>query len=264
MILLEKYRKVIVTNHVIEIYEYEKMPGVPDVEKNDDYNALDFETTEYIREEDRVQERRQQTVRDARNTTRRLALKNFESGDKFLTLTFDPKKFTEKNLRDVTFTDDLFKKFMKRFNYRYKTKLKYIAVREFHKSGRIHYHLLCDWKKELIFEDEIRENESFLGEKVWKHGFVDIKQLDHVDNVGAYIIKYMTKNVAIEFFKGKKIYLCSKGLERPFVYRGAEAQAIIDYYDLGAKKEVFTNSYESEYLGTIIYTEYNLRRDLRT
>lgn len=264
MILLEKYRKVIVTNHVIEIYEYEKMPGVPDMEKNDDYNPLDLELTKHDRGEDRTDERRQQTVRDARNTTRRLALKNFESGDKFLTLTFDPKKFTEKNLRDVTFTDDLFKKFMKRFNYRYKTKLKYIAVREFHKSGRIHYHMLCDWKKELIFEDEIRENESFLGEKVWKHGFVDIKQLDHVDNVGAYIIKYMTKNVAIEFFKGKKVYLCSKGLERPFVYRGAEAQAIIDYYDLGAKKEVFTNSYESEYLGTITYTEYNLRRDLRT
>lgn len=259
--MLEKYRKVIVTNHVIEIYEYEKMPGVPDVEKNDDYNALDFETTEYIREEDRVQERRQQTVRDARNTTRRLALKNFESGDKFLTLTFDPKKFTEKNLRDVTFTDDLFKKFIKRFNYRCKTKLKYIAVREFHKSGRIHYHLLCDWKKELIFEDEIRENERILGEDVWKHGFVDIKQLDHVDNVGAYIIKYMTKNVAIEFFKGKKVYLCSKGLERPFVYRGKEADLIIKTYELDTKKEVFTNSYESEYLGQIVYSEYNLKRN---
>ena len=122
------------------------MPGVPDMEKNDDYNPLDLKSTKHDREEDRTDERRQQTVRDARNTTRRLALKNFESGDKFLTLTFDPKKFTEKNLRDVTFTDDLFKKFMKRFNYRYKTKLKYIAVREFHKSGRIHYHMLCDWK----------------------------------------------------------------------------------------------------------------------
>lgn len=261
VILLEKYRKVIVTNHVIEVYEYEKMPGVPDVERNDDYNALNFEETKCVREENRTDERRLQTVRDARNTTRRLALKNFESGDKFLTLTFDPKKFTEKNLRDVSFTDDLFKKFIKRFNYRYKTKLKYIAVREFHKSGRIHYHMLCDWKNELIFEDEIRASEVLLGEKVWKHGFVDIKQLDHVDNVGAYIIKYMTKNVAIEFFKGKKVYLCSKGLERPFVYRGDEAQMIIDTYNLGTKKEVFTNSYESEYLGTITYTEYNLRRN---
>jgi hypothetical protein len=257
---LEKYRKIIVTNHVIEVYEYEKMPYGSEAQKNDAYDALNLEDVKHNRDDDRAGERRKQTVRDARNTTRRLALKNFESGDKFLTLTFDPKKFTEEQLRDVAFTDDLFKKFIMRFNYRFKIKLKYIAVREFHKSGRIHYHMICDWKKELIFEDEIRENESFLGEKVWKHGFVDIKQLNHVDNVGAYIIKYMTKNVAIEFFRGKKVYLCSKGLERPFVYRGAEAQTIIDYYDLGTKKEVFTNSYESEYLGNITYTEYNLRR----
>ena len=259
--MLEKYRKVIVTNHVIEIYEYEKMPVSPDIEKNDAYDALDLEDVKHNRDDDRTDERRKQTVRDARNTTRRLALKNFESGDKFLTLTFDPKNYTEENLRDITFTDDLFKKFIKRFNYRFKTKLKYIAVREFHKTGRIHYHMLCDWKKELIFEDEIRENERILGENVWKHGFVDIKQLDCVDNVGAYIIKYMTKNVAVEFFKGKKVYLCSKGLERPFIYRGAEAQTIMEYYELGAKKEVFTNSYESEYLGNITYTEYNLRRN---
>lgn len=258
---LEKYRKIIVTNHVIEVYEYEKTPCGSETQKNDVYDALDLENVKHNRDDDRTSERRKQTLRDARNTTRRLALKNFESGDKFITLTFDPKKFTEENLRDIAFTDDLFKKFIKRFNYRYKTKLKYIAVREFHKTGRIHYHLLCDWKKELIFEDEIRENERILGEDVWKHGFVDIKQLDHVDNVGAYIIKYMTKNVAIEFFKGKKIYLCSKGLERPFVYRGAEAELIIKTYGLDTKKEVFTNSYESEYLGQIVYSEYNLRRN---
>lgn len=259
--MLEKYRKIIVTNHVIEVYEYEKMPNGSEIEKNDDYDALNLDDVNHKRDEDRTDERRNQTVRDARNTTRRLALKNFEAGDKFLTLTFDPKKFSEENLRDVSFTDNLFKNFIKRFNYRYKIKLKYIAVREFHKSGRIHYHMICNWKKELIFEDEIRENERFIGEKVWKHGFVDIKQLDHVDNVGAYIIKYMTKNVAIEFFKGKKIYLPSTGLERPFVYRGAEAEMIMKYYDLGAKKEVFTNSYESEYLGKISYTEYNLKRN---
>ena len=259
--MLEKYRKIIVTNHVIEVYEYEKMPYGSETQKNDAYDALDLEDVKHKRDDDRTDERRNQTVRDARNTTRRLALKNFESGDKFLTLTFDPKKYSDQNLRDVTFTDDLFKKFIKRFNYRYKTKLKYIAVREFHKSGRIHYHMLCDWKEELVFEDEIRDYERFLGEKVWKHGFVDIKQLDRVDNVGAYIIKYMTKNVAIEFFKGKKIYLCSKGLERPFVYRGKEAELIIKTYGLDTKKEVFTNHYESEYLGNITYTEYNLKRN---
>lgn len=251
---------MIVTKHVIEIYEYERMPSTGDLKNNDDdYDPFDYETTKK-EEIDRVEERRKQTVRDARNIARRLALQNFETGDKFLTLTFDPKNFSEEQLRDISYTDKLFKRFIQRFNYRFKTKLKYIAVREFHKSGRIHYHMICNWKKNLIFEDEIRANERFLGENVWKHGFVDIKQLDHVDNVGAYIIKYMTKNVAIEYFKGKKIYLCSKGLERPLIYRDYEVELIIKQLGLDTKKEVFTNSYESEYLGTITYKEYNLKR----
>lgn len=258
---VKTYKKVIVTKHVIEVYEFEKMPISGDFElKDDGYDALDLENTQREPKEDRTDERRKQTVRDARNTTRRLALMNFESGDKFLTLTFDPKRFNDDDLRDTLFTDKEFKKFIQRFNYHYGVKLKYLAVREFHKSGRIHYHMICDWKKNLLFEDEIRENERFLGEKIWKNGFVDIKQLDHVDNVGAYIIKYMTKNVAMEFFKGKKVYLCSKGLERPMIYRDVEAEAILKAYDLQAKKEVFTNSYESEYLGTITYKEYNLKR----
>lgn len=256
----KKYRKLIVSNHVMEIYEYERMPVTGEVKQDDGYDPFDYENTKLPAEKDRTLERRQQTVRDARNITRRLALMNFKAGDKFITLTFDPKKFTEDELRDISFTDDLFKKFIMRFNYRFDTKLKYIAVREFHKSGRIHYHMICDWKKDLLFEDEIRENERLLGEKVWKHGFVDIKQMDHVDNVGAYIVKYMTKNVAVHFFKGKKIYLCSKGLERPIVYKDYEAEQIIKQYELDRKKEVFTNSYESEYLGQITYKEYNLKR----
>ena len=249
------YVKVIVSGDVIELYTAKKPVIIPPKKSKPDDEDLPESPTE-----DRTDERRQQTVRDARNMTRRLALMNFESGDKFLTLTFDPKKFTEDELRDITFTDKLFKTFMQRFNYRVGEKLKYIAVREFHKSGRIHYHMICNWKVELQFENQVREFERYLGEKVWKHGFVDIKQLNHVDNVGAYIIKYMTKNVAIEFFKDKKIYLCSKGLERPYEYSGVEAMALINAYDLEQKKEVFTNSYESEYLGTIEYKEFNLKR----
>lgn len=251
------YKKIIVTNHVIEVYEYEKPPISGVIDSSDSYDPFDLETTKLEIEprEDRKNERRKQTVRDARNTTRRLALMNFNSGDKFITLTF------KENITDINFADNEFKKFIKRFKHRFKLdSLKYIAVREFQKRGAIHYHMLCDWKENLLFEDVIREYERLLGEKIWKHGFVDIKQLDYVDNVGAYIIKYMTKNVAIEFFKGKKIYLCSKGLERPLVFRDYEAQQIIDQYNLSEKKEVFTNSYESEYLGKIVYREYNLKR----
>lgn len=260
---VKTYKKVIVTGNVIEVYEYERMPGskTDKSDSKDEYDPFDFENTKMPEKEERVLERRSQTLRDARNLTRRLALNNFNNGDKFITLTFDPKKVSdEKQLYDLDFIDKQFKKFIQRFNYRFDTKLKYIAVRESHKSGRLHFHMICDWNKELIFEDEIREYERLLGEKVWKHGFVDIKSIDHVDNVGAYIIKYMTKSVSIELYKNKKMYLCSKGLERPKVYKDYEAEKIIEFYNLKQKKEVFTNNYESEYLGKITYAEFNLTR----
>lgn len=276
------YKKVVVSGNIIELYQYDRQPvSNSDCLRNDNYNVFegmeDFlqdkdlidmlndnvaGMKERLQErEDRKAERRGQTLRDARNTTRRLALMNFNSGDKFLTLTFDPKKVSDLNLLySIDWVDNEFKKFIKRFNYKYGVNLKYIAVREQHKTGRLHFHMLCNWDKELIYEDEIREVERYIGEKVWKHGFVDIKILDHVDNVGAYIIKYMTKAVSIEFFKGKKVYLCSKGLERPLVYKDYQADLIIQQYELEQKKEVFTNSYISEYLGKVTYKEYNLVR----
>lgn len=248
----------------MEVYKYQKEPTSPHQkdDRYDDYDALDLENTELkVEPEDRTDERRKQTTRDARNLTRRLALMNFSNGDKFITLTFDPKKFKiKKDLYDLNFVDKKFKDFILRFNYRFKTKLKYIAVREQHKSGQLHFHMLCDWKTDFESEEEIRYWERYLGTEVWKHGFVDIKTVDHIDNVGAYLIKYMTKNLSIELYKGKKVYLCSKGLKRPDVYRGEQAKAIINFYNLNQKKEVFTNSYESEYLGFINYKEYNLNR----
>lgn len=254
-----EYKKVIVSGNVIEVYYYQFPPLNGSDNENDDYNALDLENTE-VEKIDRVEERRQQTVRDSRNKARRLALSNFKSGDKFLTLTFDPKRFNDSDLRDINFVDDEFKKFMKRFNYRTKQKIKYIAVREFHRSGRLHLHMICDWDKKILDENENRKLERWLGLKVWQNGFVDIKTLDSVDNVGAYLIKYMTKNIAVEFFKGKKIYLSSRGLIQPYEYRGHEADTLIQTYNLKQKKEVFTNSYDSEYLGKITYKEYNLNR----
>lgn len=261
------FRKLIVSNNVLEIYEFEKEPGKRELEyiHDDGYDPLDFEKTKLEEQENdwiyeemkelRSENRRKQTVRDARNITRRLALMNFGPGDKFITLTY------AKNMQDLEQADKDFKNFMKRFRYKFDLKeLPYIAVRELQKRGAIHYHMLCSFPLDFENEHHIKYWERVFGQEIWRHGFVDIKPIDHVDNVGAYLIKYMTKNVSIELFKGKKVYLCSKGLERPLVYRGEDAERIIELYKLDEKKEVFTNCYESEYLGNITYKEYNLKR----
>lgn len=254
------FYKVIASGNVIEVYEYEK-DTIKEISKKDDekYNAyekivLEQDESDWIHEKvDRSEERRKQTMREARNLTRRLTLMNFGQGDTFITLTY------AENMQDIEKADNDFKKFIQRFKYRFKD-LKYIAVREFQKRGAIHFHMICNWKKVFENEEQIKECERWFAENIWRHGFVDIKVMDGVDNVGAYLIKYMTKDIAIEAFKGKKAYLCSKGLDRPLEYRGEAAEAVLEAYGLKNKKEVFTNSYISEYLGSVLYKEYNIKR----
>ncbi|WP_226038588.1 rolling circle replication-associated protein [Aquibacillus saliphilus] len=274
-----KCRKLIVSGSVVEVFEYEKDPITITSKDDDDFNPFDYENTK-LPELELKEKRRDQTVRDARNLTRRLALMNFNENDIFMTLTY------KENEWDVQKTDLDFKNFLKRLKYRFKIKkVKYLAVREFQKRGAIHYHVLLDYNFKLpplpvgwgyikkdnkkILNDVARRYdnkyikplEREIGKNIWSHGFVDIKVMDKQnDNVGAYLIKYMTKGVAKEFYRGKKIYLCSKGLERPLEYRGLEANLIYETYNLEQKKEVFTNCYESEYLGQIIFKEFNLKR----
>jgi hypothetical protein len=183
---------------------------------------------------------------------RRLALANFDENSFFITLTY------EKNMQDVKKADDDFKKFIKRLKYKYGD-LKYIAVREFQKRGAVHYHMISDVKLPAWNnEKELKELEVYLWQEVWKHGFIDIKSITHVDNVGAYITKYMDKEFDDDRLKGCKLYLCSKGLKRPVVLRGEEALKRLE--ELEGKKIVFTSNYTSEYLGNVIYKEYNLKR----
>lgn len=259
------FYKVIASGHVMEIYQYEKEPSEIRKGKEEKYNeyekivlGLDDENWIYEKE-DRTQDRRKQTMRDARNTARRIALMNFSQGSAFVTLTYPDTRHLTAD--DIEVADDDFKKFMKRLKYRYNRKFDYIAVREFTKKGRIHFHALMDFDVTGKSEDDIKAVERYWGEDIWKHGFVDIKAVQgQVDNIGAYLIKYMTKGVAEEVFKGRKLYLTSKGLKRPVTLTGDAAEMVIAEYGLLGKKEVFTNSYESEYLGHIAYREYNLKR----
>ena len=202
------YIKVIDLGHVIEVYEMERIPVNPhEIERKDEYSflssSMDNEQTkknnqlfyDELKEnqkykKDRKEERRSQTVRDARNRCRRLALMNFSEKDTFMTLTF------AENIQDVQYADNEFKKFMKRFNYKYNRKSKFLAVREFQKRGAIHYHLLIDWKYPSRLEKEaLRALEREIGTNTWGHGFVNLKPLKSqkkgdkpVDNVGAYLI----------------------------------------------------------------------------
>ena len=235
------YIKAICTGHIIEIYEYEKMPRIPSGKQQLDSNDLDLDI-EVDSEEKKIFNRKNNMHR-ARNKLRRLISANFDENSKFITLTF------RDNLTSVRLANNEFKKFIQRMRYRYNN-FKYIAVIEFQKRGAVHYHMISNLP--YIANNELAD--------IWRNGYVKINNIEHVDNVGAYMIKYMTKDVFDERLHGLKSYQTSKGLIRPVEFVGDEVERIIDLYNLKDIKKVFSSAYKTEHLGYVTYKEYNLKR----
>lgn len=275
---LNPYRKIIISGNIVEVYEMENTPYNIRTEKliSDVEWVFDMQMGEYQRAEQERAEaaenfakldkatqdwwleqckhseigKLQKNIMRTRNMVRRLILANFDTTAKFWTFTFDDKKVPPEISRSIEGSNGLWKTFIQRMRYKYPD-FKYLAVLEFQKDrGAVHYHCLCDLpfvKQRLVQE-------------IWGNGFVSVNRIKHVDNLGAYVVKYMTKEMTDERFFGSKLYQCSKGLERPVEYRGEMAERMVAALDLSQKKEVFTNSYGSEYLGQITYKEYNLLR----
>lgn len=242
------------SGHILEVYEFERMPGQADRKPGSkdrlpegdwiEEVALEDMSLEQLFDYQKQEDRRiGSSITRTRTMIRRLALMNFDAGSKFSTFTF------AENVTDLTMAHKAWDKFVKRLRRRYGD-FKYINVVEFQKRGAVHYHMLSDLP--YIPNSELAE--------IWGQGFVKINDIAHVDNVGAYVVKYMTKELFDPRFCGRKAYMCSQGLDRPIVYRGEDAERIIQLYDLEQKKEVYTSSYTSEHHGQIIYREFNLKR----
>jgi hypothetical protein len=275
--VVKPYRKIVLSGNVVEVYEMENTPYnvrteklVSDVEwiwdmqmgeyrraeeekaiAAENFAKLDKSTQEWWLERCKSSEigKLQKNIMRTRNMVRRLILSNFDSTAKFWTFTFDDEKVPPEISRSIEGSNRLWETFIKRMRRKYPD-FKYLAVLEFQKRGAVHYHCLCDlpFVKQRVVQE------------IWGNGFVSVNRIKHVDNLGAYVVKYMTKELTDERFFGSKLYQCSKGLNRPVEYRGEMADRMVAALDLGQKKEVFTNCYESEYLGQITYKEYNLMR----
>ena len=190
-----------------------------------------------------------------------------------------------------------FQQFNQRFQYFCKkkgySKAEYIVMMEPQGRGAWHAHLLYIWqdmKAPYISNKDFRE--------LWGHGFVRIKKLDNVDNVGAYLTAYLgdmeldeiqtadaigkqCKVVEVEDDSGKKVkkaivkgarldlypanfnmLRCSRGVKRPTVEMMSQEKA--NKKVLGATKTFesaikLTDS-EQDFESIIIKEQYNRLR----
>lgn len=162
---------------------------------------------------------------------------------KFVTLTF------AENLQDIKIANRHFNKFIMRLKYQY-FDLKYLAIIEFQKRGAVHYHFLCN----LPYVKNYKLSE------IWGNGFVKINKIKNVTNLGAYVCKYLRKDMNNKKMFRKKKYFFSKNLEQPDkIFDRKEVQRLKDFYKLSSMQPVFKAIFDNKYTGEVQYSQFNLK-----
>jgi hypothetical protein len=281
--MLEVYNfKIIRSGKEIEVYDYETKDIVRGYKRrkrqtgqqikkriNNQVKTEQLDMYRYKKErkekeakEKKQKEKTQFSIQRTRSSIRRLTNAN-PLLDKFLTLTF------AKSTTDLVEANKLFHLAMKRIIHA-KPEFEYISVVEFQKDvdyhgnkkekgGSVHYHLLCNIK--TIIKRDRFEWERWFQNRYWKYGFVKIKDVDQVDNMGAYFCKYLSKDMFDKRMFRKKKFFCSRNLNKPVELTGIEAIIFFDKFvkELPLK---FEKIFESEWVGKIRYTAYTLKSNL--
>ncbi len=271
-------------NHIVEIQHMEKMSNGSSIRKLDKHRYVDIRDGE-IREFEKFSEKRSDNFNSLRKTfkTLRYLINNNFTGvgnELHITLTY------KKNMTDTKQLYEDFKNFMKRFRYSFKEygSIDYLTVIEPQERGAWHHHLLVRFND---VEDKVFLNPNAVRE-IWGHGFIKIKTLEGVDNIGAYLSAYLadveltddskatgeevTKvvdGVEKKFIKGGRLHRYPNGMNLYRTSRGIKKPERIDmaYSDIkkvvGSTKPHYTKSIHIEtedFNNVITYEQYNTKR----
>jgi len=228
--------KVVVSGKQVELYKYKKnvwREFEANREPQKEPKQLDLFEQEKLKKQ-----RMQFSINRTRTEIRRLVNSNPQLS-KFITLTF------AENITDLKTANYIFNKFVLRMNYKHPD-FEYLAVPEFQKRGAVHYHLLCN-----IGFIEVAELQA-----MWGQGFVKINKIDNVNNVGAYVSKYLGKEMDERTF-GKKKFFRSQSLAGPVELIGMLAMRFAEKF-LAFLTPVYEKIFKSEWVGEVEYSAYTL------
>lgn len=246
--------KIVQSGAILELYEYEKGYLIG-FSKNDSEGGMgrkaDFKSDNYEEHRKQVLSRAKRDLKWLINSNVGMYGEQFTT--KFLTLTFG------ENITDLDMANYEFKKFIKRLNYKvFKTKksmLKYNVVIEFQERGAIHYHAIF-YNMPYIKQIDLL--------KLWGNGIIDIRKVEEIDNVGAYVSEYLGdpnkeqgKQEGDSRLEGRKSYFSSRGLYKPIVITDKKMVEVVRA-TLPVEKLTYSAEFNNEYLGDISYKQYNL------
>ena len=281
----ENVVKVTKMNHIIEVQHMEKMNRKVNIKKLDENTYLEISTGEI--KEFTHSENRQQNYNSLRQTFKKLRYlinNNFtgQGNELHIILTY------KKNMTDTKQLYKDFDKFIKRLRYKFKndSSIDYLTVVEPQGRGAWHCHVLMRFNeldKIFIKNSDLRA--------LWGLGWVTIKSLKEVDNIGAYLSAYLADIELTEenytnaidsdsivqikevegkkFIKGGRLHMYPSGMN---LYR--KSKGIVEperkemkFKDIkkvvGSAKPHYEKSYHIEtddFENTISFLQYNTKR----
>lgn len=271
--------KLIKSGKEIEVYHYQNkkiLRGYERRERKKESKEKE-ETIEWAElieewgdEEEKTKLKKEQTLKTkfsisrTRTNIRRLTNANPHL-NQFLTLTF------AQSMPNLEPANNLFNLAIKRV-VRVYPHFQYIAVNEFQKDtdfhgnvkplgGSVHYHLLCNLGPKDTSKDKLFEWERKFATKYWQNGFVKIKEVRQVTNMGAYFCKYLGKDMFDKRMFRKKKFFCSQTLDKPVEMTGDKAISFFNRY-VKSITPIFEKTFTSEYTGTVDYSAYSLSENV--
>lgn len=228
---MEKYnKKMVISGKFIDIYKYDRLV-VTGFNRDIDLNKKSGGKLSNQKSQSSIH-RTKKNIKNITNSNPQLT--------KFLTLTF------KKNVEDINFANYEFMQFVKRMKFKYPD-FQYLAVIEFQKRGAVHYHIICNLpyvNKKLIA-------------KKWRHGFIKIKRINRINNMGGYISKYVSKDSDNMKLFNKKKFFHSKDLYMPLeIINEWQFNNYYNNFDIENRVPIFEKTIKSEYRGKIKIKQY--------
>lgn len=195
--------------------------------------------------------KRRDNAQRSSHAFRRLVSANLRDNEKpiFCSFTFNEEY---KRLSDTARFFNIFTTRMRRV---FGKEFRYIAVPEFQKSGRVHYHALFWGLPDYLAS---RERQDRTVAKLWHKGFVDIKETDGSPKLASYMAKYMTKAMLDPRLWCQKAYFRSKNAFKPQVSKGVPEWWLNDEFGLDVKEPKYSSEFSTAWLGQCQYKVYDM------
>ena len=263
--------KTIESGKRLEVYKY----SYPITKGRESNNKEGRKGKEEISEEQKKankEQKRKQTLYNARNNIIRLIASNEEDLRTFITLTY------AENMQDIKQSRKDLDTFFKRLKRKYED-LKYIWVMEYQKRGAIHFHILCSIPVNIITAKskekksiEQKQLENEFSKKFWTHGFTDLRNIGEeteIKNLSKYIACYLVEDILNLDLQGNRVYGYSKNLNKPIVNTLETRDSIEDLISLDNYKLQYINQYDlyyrnkknEEVKGQVTYFDYEKNND---